>query len=169
MLAKKKDNSDRICVDLRKLNKQTVKDRFPDLLMEEVLDDLQGANVFTAIDLKSGFFHVPVEEDSQKYLSFVTHTGQYLFTKAPFGFCNSPPVFQRFIYHMFRDLILIRILIVYMDDICILAIDLEQAIERMEIGFMRASEAGLMINWKKMSIFYEQNRIFGPHHRKGYN
>lgn len=161
VLAKKKDNSDRVCVDLRKLNKRTIKDRFPAPLMEEVLDTLQGAKIFTTIDLKNGFFHVPVEEKSRKYLSFVTHNGQYLFTAAPFGFCNSPPIFHRFIYDTFRDLINQGIMIAYMDDICIVAKDEQQAIERMEIVFKRASDAGLKINWKKCQFLLKRIEFLG--------
>lgn len=105
VVVKKKDGSPRLCVDYRRLNKEIVKDKYPLPLIEEQIDKLAEARVFSTIDLRNGFFHVDVEERSRKYTAFVTQRGQYQFLKVPFGLCNSPPVFQRFINHIFRPLI----------------------------------------------------------------
>ncbi|GFW86817.1 hypothetical protein TNCV_2809721 [Trichonephila clavipes] len=96
-----------------------IKDKFPLPLIEEVLDKLENSKVYTSLDLKNGFFHVPMDPNSTKYTSFVTHEGQYEFLRVPFGLSNSPSVFQRFIYTVFRNLIRDNILIVYMDDLLI--------------------------------------------------
>ncbi|GFW08257.1 retrovirus-related Pol polyprotein from transposon 17.6 [Trichonephila clavipes] len=96
-----------------------IKDKFPLPLIEEVLDKLENSKVYTSLDLKNGFFHVPMNRNSTKYTSFVTHEGQYEFLRVPFGLSNSPSVFQRFIYTVFRKLIRDNILIVYMDDLLI--------------------------------------------------
>ncbi|GFW08421.1 hypothetical protein TNCV_1657351 [Trichonephila clavipes] len=96
-----------------------IKDKFPLPLIEEVLDKLENSKVYTSLDLKNGFFHVPMDPNSTKYTSFVTHEGQYEFLRVPFGLSNSPSVFQRFIYTVFRKLIRDNILIVYMDDLLI--------------------------------------------------
>lgn len=161
VIVKKKDGSSRICVDYRKLNKKVIKDRFPTPLMEDVIDCLQGANVYSTIDLENGFFHVPVGEQSKKYLSFITHSGQYLFRRTPFGCCNSPAVFHRFINTVFHDLIMKKIVIAYMDDICILAKDDAEAIQRLEIVFKVASEAGLRIKWKKCQFLKTSIEFLG--------
>lgn len=161
VLAKKKDGTDRVCIDFRKLNANLVRDRFPSPLIEDVLDTLQGAKVFSTIDLKNGFFHVPVNKDSQKYLSFVTHNGQYQFLKAPFGCSNSPPVFHKFINETFRDLIIAGVMIAYMDDICIIAVNEEEAIERLKIVLKRASDAGLEISWKKCQFLKKKIEFLG--------
>ncbi|XP_072397163.1 uncharacterized protein [Diabrotica undecimpunctata] len=116
VLVKKKDGRTRICCDYRKVNKNIIRDRFPLPLVEDVLDCLQGANIFSTIDLKNGFFHVPVEFSSTKYTSFVTPSGQFEFLKCPFGLCNSPEVFQRFIAHIFRELTAQKYVIYYLDD-----------------------------------------------------
>ncbi|GFX57093.1 transposon Tf2-11 polyprotein [Trichonephila clavipes] len=68
VLCKKKDGSLRICIDYRKINSKTEKDRYPLPLIEEVLDQLQSGNFFSTIDLKNGFFHVEMEENSKNVL-----------------------------------------------------------------------------------------------------
>lgn len=121
VLVKKKDGSNRLCVDYRKLNTRIVKDRYPLPVMEEILEKLYKAKVFTTLDLRNGFFHVDVAEGSRKYTSFVTPDGQYEFLKVPFGLCNSPAVFQRFVNTVFRDLIRQDYLLLYLDDVIIAA------------------------------------------------
>ena len=95
VVVKKKDGSPRVCIDYRKLNKKILKDRYPLPVIEDLLDKLQEATIFSTIDLKNGFFHVPVAKDSRCYTSFVTHNGQFQFRVAPFGLCLSPSVFQK--------------------------------------------------------------------------
>ncbi|GJQ68563.1 hypothetical protein Trydic_g17123 [Trypoxylus dichotomus] len=104
VVVKKKDGTPRVCIDYRKINKKIVRDRYPLPLIEDQLDKLQDARVFSILDFRNAFFHVNVEENSKKYTSFVTHSGQYRFNKVPFGLCNSPSVFQRFINEVFRSL-----------------------------------------------------------------
>lgn len=166
-LAKKKDNSDRVCIDYRALNSKIVKDRYPLPLIEDVLDALQGANVFSTIDLKNGFFHVPVAKESQKYLSFVTHSGQYIFLKTPFGCCNSPAVFQRYINEVFRELINEGIILVYMDDVIILAKDDDEALERLQRTLDCAAASGLDIKWKKCQFLQRTVEFLGHIVEKG--
>lgn len=153
----KKNGKHRICIDYRKLNKN----RFPTPNMEDVLDTLQDSLVYCTIDLKNGFFHVPVGEKSQKYLSFVTHSGQYLFLKTPFGCCNSPAAFMRYINDVFRDLINKGIVIVCMDDVAILAKSEDEAIERLKIVLEVAAEAGLQINWQKCQFLKRSIEFLG--------
>lgn len=159
VLCKKKDNSYRLCVDFRRLNKKIIKDRFPLPLIEDVLDSLDGANVFSTIDLRNAFFHVDVEEKCTKYLSFVTHNGQYEFTKTPFGLCTSPSVFQRYIYAVFRELLADKTLVIYLDDIIIPSRDEHEGLLKLQRVFQVASDYGLQINFKKCQ-FLNRNITF---------
>lgn len=97
VLVRKKNGSFRLCVDYRLLNKKIVKDRYPLPLIEDQLDLLQGAKVFSTLDLKNGFFHVQMDEHSRKYTAFIVPNGHFEFLRVPFGLCNSPAIFQKFI------------------------------------------------------------------------
>ncbi|GFX39514.1 transposon Tf2-9 polyprotein [Trichonephila clavipes] len=119
VMVKKKDGSSRMCIDYRKLNQKLVKDKFPLPIIEDVLDTLQEAKVYSTLDLRNGFFHVDVDEDCRKYTSFIVPDGQFEFNKVPFGLSTSPGVFQRYVSSIFRDLTRKGIVISYLDDLVI--------------------------------------------------
>lgn len=149
ILVKKRDGSARLCVDYCQLNKKIICDRYSLPLIEDQVDFLQGAGFFSTLDLESGFFHVPIEKDSRKYTAFVVPDMYYKFLKVPFGLCNSPSVFQRFINAPFKDAIRDRLVLIYLDDLIIPSVDEETGIKNLEIVLNIASEAGLKINWQK--------------------
>lgn len=161
VLVSKKDGSKRLCVDYRRINRQIIRDKYPLPRVDDQLDRLQGVNVFSVIDLKNGFFHVDVDEDSRKYTSFVCPTGQYQFKRVPFGLCNSPSVFVRFINDIFRDLVRRGVMLVYMDDIMVLANTNQHAIENLKLVLTKASEYGLKINWKKCEFLVTRVEYLG--------
>ncbi|UYV84469.1 hypothetical protein LAZ67_X002302 [Cordylochernes scorpioides] len=167
VLVKKKNGKTRICVDYRKLNKETVKDRYPLPLIEDQIDKLQAARLFGTIDLKNGFFHIPVAEDSRKLTSFVVPNGQYEFLKTPFGLCNAPAKFQRFINSIFAEEIQKCIVLTYLDDIVIPANDAEEALKRLKHVLKRAEEYGLQINWEKCQILKSEITYLGHEIKDG--
>ncbi|UYV74593.1 hypothetical protein LAZ67_12000211, partial [Cordylochernes scorpioides] len=128
------------------------RDRYPLPLIEDQIDKLQATRLFSTIDLKIGFFHIPVAEDSRKLTSFVVPNGQYEFLKTPFGLCNAPAKFQRFINSIFAEEIQKGIVFTYLDDIVIPANDAEEALRRLKHVLKRAEEYGLQINWEKCQI-----------------
>ena len=77
--------------------------------------------------MRDGFFHVEVSEESKKYLSFKTPTGQWEFNYVPFGFCNSLPVFSEYVAYVFAPLIRAKKMRIYIDDDIILAKSMEEA------------------------------------------
>lgn len=161
VLTKKKDNSVRLCVDYRLLNKKIVKDRYPLPIIEDQLDLLQNAKFFSTLDLKNGFFHVSIEEQSRKYTAFIIPDGHYEFLRVPFGLCNSPAVFQRFINIVFRDLIRAKIMLTYMDDLIIPSSDCKNGIANLKTVLKTASEAGLIINWRKCNFLQSRVEFLG--------
>ncbi|GBM25400.1 Transposon Ty3-I Gag-Pol polyprotein [Araneus ventricosus] len=159
VLVKKKDGTARLCVDYRKLNRKLVKDRFPLPLIEDVLDKLQDAKVYSTLDLKNGFFHVEVNEDCKHFTSFVVPDGQFEFNKVPFGLRSSPSVFQRYVYSIFRELMRKGIVIFYMDDLIIPAKD--EGIEKLKKVFEVASKYGLEIKFKKCQFLRRRVEFLG--------
>lgn len=75
VLTKKNDGSSRLCVDFRQLNKKIIKDRYPLPLIENQLDLLQSAKLFSTLELRNGFFHVEVDKPSQKYTLLLHQMG----------------------------------------------------------------------------------------------
>ncbi|GBM81746.1 Retrovirus-related Pol polyprotein from transposon 17.6 [Araneus ventricosus] len=161
VLVKKKDGTARLCVDYRKLNRKLVKDRFPLPLIEDVLDKLQDAKVYSTLDLKNGFFHVEVNEDCKHFTSFVVPDGQFEFNKVPFGLSTSPSVFQRYVYSIFRELMRKGIVIIYMDDLIIPAKDEDEGIEKLKKVFEVASKYGLEIKFKKCQFLRRRVEFLG--------
>lgn len=91
----KKDGSHRVCIDYRRVNQKIIRDHYPLPLIEDQLDHLAKARVYTTLDMKDSYFHVVIDEESRKYTSFVTPTGQYQFRVAPFGLRTSGTAFCR--------------------------------------------------------------------------
>lgn len=163
----KKDGTRRLCVDFRPLNKKIIRDRYPIPNLEEQLDQLQTGRVFSKLDLKNGYFHVPVNEKSRKYTSFVTPTGQYEFNKAPFGLCTSPAVFCRFINSIFRELIAKGIVFTYMDDVITVARNEKEAIDRLKMVLKVAASFNLQIKWKKCELLKTKIEFLGQEIQDG--
>ncbi|GFX34356.1 transposon Tf2-6 polyprotein [Trichonephila clavipes] len=138
-----------------------IKDKFPLPLIEEVLDKLENSKVYTSLDLKNGLFHVPMDPNSTKYISFVTHEGQYEFLRVPFGLSNSPSVFQRFIYTVFRKLIRGNILIVYMDDLLIPSQNEAEGLNKLRLVLQTAADFGLELNLKKCNFLQRKIEFLG--------
>ncbi|GBP19132.1 hypothetical protein EVAR_83445_1 [Eumeta japonica] len=120
LLVKKKDGSDRLCVDYREPNRNTVPDKFPLPLISDQIQRLKGANYFTILDAASGFHQIPVHKDSIERTAFVTPDGQYEYLTMPFGLRNAPSVFQRAMHKALGDLVN-TFVVCYLDDMMIVS------------------------------------------------
>jgi len=150
VLVKKKNGATKICVDYRKLNEKIMKNRYPLPLIEDQLNLLQGAKIYSTLDLKNGFFHISVKEANRKYTAFVILNGHYEFLRMPFDLCTSLPYFQKYVNAVFRDLTAERVVAVYMDDLIVSSIDMQEGLSRLKLN--TAAKYGLSFNWKKFQL-----------------
>ncbi|XP_011883821.1 PREDICTED: uncharacterized protein K02A2.6-like [Vollenhovia emeryi] len=126
VLVNKKNGETRMCIDYRALNKITARDNYPLLLIEDQLDILNEKKYFTVLDLKDGFHHIFVAEDSTRYTAFVTPLGQYEYVKMPFGLKGAPSAFQRWVNQVLKEFIDKGDVVAYLDDFLIATETIEQ-------------------------------------------
>ena len=154
----KKDGTIRMCVDYRQLNERTTSDLFPMPLITDVLDRLQGKTIFSTLDLKSGYWQIPITEESMQITAFTTLDGHYEFTRLPFGIKNAPAEFSRIMQQVLGGLPFVEI---YLDDITIHSRNFSEHLEHLEAVFTRLFEANLFLNKKKCHFAKREIEVLG--------
>lgn len=160
LLVKKKDGTWRFCVDYRKLNDLTIKNRFPMPIIEEILDELAGAKYFTKLDMRSGYHQVRMLPEDEYKTAFKTHHGHYQFKVMPFGLTNAPATFQCIMNQVLQPF-LRQFVLVFLDDILIYSKSLIEHIHHLQLVLQVLKDNRLYLKHSKCSFAQHQLEYLG--------
>ena len=157
----KKDGTNRMCIDYRKLNEITTKDAYRLPRIGQTIDALQGAGYFSSLDLSSGHWQVPVPEKHRHKTAFCTPEGDlYEIVKKPFGLTNAPATFQTLMNEFFKE-DLFKHVFIFLDDLLVYSETPAEHLEHLEKVFLKLRAAGLKLKPQKCELFQTQVNYLG--------
>ncbi|XP_019257786.1 PREDICTED: uncharacterized protein LOC109236005 [Nicotiana attenuata] len=159
VLAGKKDGSWRLCVDYRALNKLTVKEKFPIPIIEELLDELGGSQVYSKLDLRAGYHQIRMAPTDVPKTAFKTHPSHYEYL-VKFGLTNAPSSFQGLMNHIFQKH-LRKFILVFFDDILIYSKSLEEHLNHLRIAFDLLVQHQLLVKRSKCVFAADRMEYLG--------
>jgi len=149
-----------LCVDYRQLNKFTIKNKYPLPRIDDLMDQLRGASVFSKIDLRSGYHQIRVKAEDIQNSTFRTRYGHYEYQVMPFGVTNVPAIFMDYmnrIFHPFLD----QFVVVFIDDILIYSKTFEAHKEHLQIVLQILRENKLYAKLSKCEFWLEKVKFLG--------
>lgn len=151
ILARKKTGVWRLCVDYRRLNALTVKNKYPLPVIDELLDELQGAMWFTSLDLSSGYHQIQMDPLDIPKTAFQTHNGHYEYRVMPYGVTGGPATFQLTMNSILAPL-LRKCVVVFIDDILVYSTNWRDHLEHIRAVFNILDKHQFKVNLSKCSF-----------------
>lgn len=160
LFVKKPNGGMRFCVDYRKLNAVTKKDRYPLPLIDETLARLGNAKIFTKLDIRQAFHRIRMDADSEELTTFRTRYGAYKYKVLPFGLTNGPATFQRYINDILFEYLDV-FCTAYLDDILIYSNDISTHQNHVKLVLKSLNDAGLQADVNKCEFEITKTRYLG--------
>merc|ERR1711893_274924 len=161
VIVPKKDGRKRICVDYRKLNELTVPDGHALPRLDDSLDQLKGAIVYSTLDMTMGYHQVLVAEEDRDKTAFVDGRGNHLrYVTMPFGLNNAPATFQRLMEKVLAGLVW-DFVVVYLDDVVIFSKTLEEHLGHLKVVLERFKKSGLKLKPRKCELCRDKVEYLG--------
>ncbi|RVW80541.1 Retrovirus-related Pol polyprotein from transposon 17.6 [Vitis vinifera] len=165
LFVKKKDGSMRLCIDYRELNKVTMRNKYPLPRIDDLFDQLQGACVFTKIDLRSGYHQLRVRGEDVPKTAFRTRYGHYEFLVMSFGLTNAPAAFMDLMNRVFKPY-LDQFVVVFIDNILVYSRSREEHEGHLSIVLQTLRDKQLYAklkksNWRRPSTVTEIRSFLG--------
>ena len=148
----------RICTDYSELNKHILREIHPMATVESSLATLGQGVIFSKIDANSGFWQIPLSEESSKLTTFLTHSGRYRYRRLPQGLCSAPEIFQA---EMSRILEGVDGVVIHMDDVLVHGEDQERHDRRLQTVLDRLQAAGMTLNKAKCRFGADRVEFLG--------
>ena len=156
----KRDGTTRLCVDYRKLNDVTIKNKYPLPKIEDLFDQLSGAHVFSKIDLRTGYHQLKVRETDIPKTAFIPRYGLYEYTVMSFGLTNAPAYFMNLMNKVFMDC-LDKFVVVFIDDILIYSKSEEEHEEHLRVVLGTLREHQLYAKFSKCQFWLKEVAFLG--------
>ncbi len=160
VLARKKNGQLRMCIDYRTLNRRTTPDQYTVPRIDDALDCLSGSKWFSVLDLRSGYYQIPMAEEDKEKNAFICPLGFFQFERMPQGITGAPATFQRLMEKAVGDMHLLEV-IVYLDDLIVFGKTLEEHEQRLFKVIARLEEAGLKLSLDKCQFCRAQVTYVG--------
>jgi hypothetical protein len=160
LLVKKKDGTFRFCVDFRHLNAITVKTKYPVPVIEELLDELQGASWFSCLDLTAGYHQIRLAAGEEPKTAFQTHSGHYEFRVMAFGLSGAPATFLKAMNTTLHP-VLRKCVLVFFDDILIYSHNFAEHVQHVRLVLELLAKDQWQVKLSKCLFAQRQLRYLG--------